>query len=162
MHSMFIPWNVTQWYDSKEMWNEKVLAFRQIYESTVPTLSRRAYASMLWPAQWVFVGGWAVMRDICHVSTTTPTWTISGAFWPRLHLPQCQPHRAHIGLWCVSTVIILYADRGPPNGCLVGVGVFKCGGYLPLQHHANAQGCEDMPNLNDSELPPALGIFKAV
>ena len=27
---------------------------------------------------------------------------------------------------------------------------------------AAVQGCEDMPNLNNSELPPTLGIFKAV
>ena len=100
-----------------------------------------------WPAQWVFVGGWLFVRDVCHISTTTPIRIISAegsaAFRPTLHLPQCQPHRTCIRLRCVSTVIIWYAGGVQPNGCLWGVGVFECGGYLLLQHHANidADGC---------------------
>ena len=100
-----------------------------------------------WPAQWVFVGGWLFVRDVCHISTTTPIQIISAessaAFCPTLHLPQCQPHRTCICLRCVSTVIIWYAGSVRPNGCLWGVGVFECGGYLLLQHHANidADGC---------------------
>ena len=50
-------------------------------------------------------------------STTTSTRTISAAFRPTLHLPQCQPHRTRIRVRCVSTVIISYAGGGRPNGC---------------------------------------------
>ena len=53
-----------------------------------------------WPAQWVFVGGWLFVRDVCHVSTTTPIQIISAegsaAFCPTLHLPQCQPGHASV------------------------------------------------------------------
>ena len=100
-----------------------------------------------WLAQWVFVGGWVIVRDVCHSSTTMPIQIISAegstAFCSTLHLPQCQPHRTRIRLQCVSTVIIWYAGGVRPNGCLWGVGVFKCGGYLLLQHHANIDddGC---------------------
>ena len=75
-----------------------------------------------WPAQWVFLGGWLVVRDVRHVSTTMPTQTISVAFHPTLHLPQHQPHRTRIHVRCMSTVIISYAGRGQPKGCLLGDG----------------------------------------
>ena len=79
-----------------------------------------------WPAQWVFVGGWLFVRDVCHISTTTPIQIISAegsaAFRPTLHLPQCQPHRTRIRVRCVSTVITSYAGGGRPNGCLLGDG----------------------------------------
>ena len=78
-----------------------------------------------------------------HHTNTDNSAEGSAAFRPTLHLPQCQPHRTCIRLQCVSTVIIWYAGSVWPNGCLWGVGVFECGGYLLLQHHANidADGC---------------------
>ena len=75
-----------------------------------------------WLAQWVFLGGWLVVRDVRHVSTTMPTRTISVAFRPTLHLPQHQPHRTRIRVRCMSTVIISYAGGGRPKGCLLGDG----------------------------------------
>ena len=101
-----------------------------------------------WPAQRVFVGGWLFMRDVCHVSTTTPIQMISvegsAAFCLTHHLPQCQSHRTHIRLQCMSMVIIWYVGGVRPNGCLWEVGVFECRGYCTITTKSSGQLVRDL------------------
>ena len=106
-----------------------------------------------WPAQWVFLGGWLVVRDVCHVSTTMPTRTISVAFHPTLHLPQRQPHRTRIRVRCVSMVIISYEVVAGPKGVCWGMALHE--GCLPHQHHhANTDNISGRQRCLPPDTPP--------